>query len=89
MRLVITEDLTAAKLGLEASLGLLYPAGAIVDDVLPDVETKLLAEGLALREEDWLLLQEPTKEDSTKSEPAKRATGGSQTKRGTGPQENK
>lgn len=75
MRIVLVKDLHAAELGLPYELGLLHPTGAILDDCLPEVEAKLLAEGMAVLESDW----RPT----TRAKPAPA------NKRATGPKENK
>ena len=61
MRLVLTEDLTAAKLGLDYRLGLLHKAGDVLLNPLPEVEKKLLAEGLAVPESEWLKQQQQKK----------------------------
>ncbi len=53
MRIVFLKDLHASHLGFDPGMGLLYPAGAIVDDCLPQVEEKLLREGFAIPEKDW------------------------------------
>ena len=53
MRIVLLKDLTAAHLGLDPEMGLLYPAGATLDACLPHVEEKLLREGFAIPEEQW------------------------------------
>jgi hypothetical protein len=53
MRIVLLKDLTAAHLGLDPEMGLLYPAGATLDACLPHVEKKLLREGFAISEEEW------------------------------------
>ena len=57
MRIVILLDVTAARLGFDAGLGLLLTKGQIVDDALPDVEKKLLEDGLAMPEDKWLKQQ--------------------------------
>lgn len=94
-RIVMIEDLHAVDLGMAVELGLLHPAGAIVDDCLPAVEAKLIAAGKALPETDWLALQpEAHKKGKPKDGPqtegvilADRVA--DKTKRGAGPQENK
>lgn len=53
MRIVLLKDLTAAHLGLDPEMGLLYPAGATLDACLPEVEEKLLREGFAIPEDEW------------------------------------
>ena len=53
MRIVLIKDLFAAHLGLDAEMGLLNPAGAVLDSCLPGVEEKLLREGFAMTEEEW------------------------------------
>lgn len=72
-RIVLIEDVHAADIGLPYELGLLHPTGAILDDCLPDVEAKLLRDGKAALEADWL----------------KRGKGGTENKRSKGPAENK
>lgn len=53
MRIVMLKDLYAAHLGFDPGMGLLYPAGAILDNCLPAVEKKLLDEGFAIPEKEW------------------------------------
>ena len=73
MRIVLIADVHAADIGLPYELGLLHPTGAILDDCLPDVEAKLLADKKAVLEADWL----------------KRGKGGPENKRRPAPAENK
>ena len=94
-RIVMIEDLHAVDLGMAVDLGLLYPAGAIVDDCLPEVEAKLMSEGKALPEVDWLALQ-PEAHKKGKSKDGPQTEGviladrvADKTKRSHGPQENK
>lgn len=80
MRIVLIKDVQAAHLGLDAEMGLLYPAGAILDSCLPHIEEKLLAEGLAVPEEEWQK-QQPQRPAKARSAPAsKRGRGASEDK---------
>ena len=86
-RLVLVKDLPAAVLGYDRNLGLLGRAGQVFEDVIPAVEKKLITEGYALEEEDFLSLQLNPPEvigDDPKAAPAP-----SQNKRGKGGRENK
>lgn len=62
MRIVLLKDLTAAHLGLDPEMGLLYPAGVTLDACLPEVEKKLLSEGFAIPEEQWQQQQAKAKQ---------------------------
>lgn len=86
MRIVILKDVQAAHLGYDAGMGLLLMAGQIVDDALPDVEAKLLADGLAMPEDKWLKRKkaEPVEVETPKALSAPPAN-----KRGRGGRENK
>lgn len=82
MRIVLLADLQAADIGLPYELGLLGTKGQIMDDCLPEVEAKLLADGKALRETDWLKQQGGAGSN-------KRGAGSGSNKRGAGPKANK
>jgi hypothetical protein len=86
-RLVLVKDLPAAILGYDRNLGLLGREGQIFENVIPAVEKKLISEGYALEEEDFLLLQLNPPEAS--GDELKAASAPSQNKRGKGGRENK
>lgn len=78
-RFVFIEDLQAAEVGLDFEMGLLYPKGAIVDDLLPGMEAKLLKMGKIVAEAEFWQQQQQQKAASAPPS----------NKRGRGGRENK
>ena len=92
-RYVFIEDLHAGDIGMDFEMGLLFPKGAIVDNLLPGMDELLLLRKKIIPESDWWKLQaeaEKQKANEVQQQAeAGKAKSAPENKRGRGARSNK